>query len=784
MDVVDIFSARPASFYTVLSAQGLGFYIPAYQREYSWDKQNIARLFEDSSHGLSLLPDMRDALTFLGTLIVIPDTKYETVNPKVVGDLPSKVLLVIDGQQRLTTILLLNIALHNSIQHKMHKMDKKLDPDGGEESKEQWLVNQCRQVCALLQQTFEQDMNFCKGRDVFRYYPKIVRAYDDRWSRTETKAQYTSPIAAFVHQYSVHFRDAAKKVFRFASDTVPEGTERDKHIQLGKNFRTIVGKLKVVEGGGGSEEIEFPPLPSLAHAGAFQETLTDAQFPEIVKEYLANSGKDAEVEFDSLLRLTIFAQFMLKRVSVTEVEAKNEAYAFDIFEALNTTGTPLTSIETFKPRVIETETPSLYEDSASRPYMEKIDAYVGAQSMADQRHSAASRLVIPFSLAEVGEKLSKRLSDQRRFFKKFFESLTAVEERRGFVKRLAHVALFRTDLWPDDSSREPDVSAFDFADENAVRLCLDVLRKGNHEITIAPLVRFYSAARGAQSDDRKEAMLELERAAKAIAAFYALWRGSRHSTDRIDSHYRELMKTGFPEVKVGPMAATLAHSKQPSSADLKAAFRYILSVRGGISTRDQWIAQASQLPVYKVSNSVARFLLLAAFHNTVPANDGKGGGIGAKEGTLPMLTLENWRTGVLTVEHIAPETVPKSGWKDELYIMKDTIDCLGNLTLLPSAENASLGNRSWKDKRLFYSVLASPTQDESEKLRLEAENQGMVIAQTTKELLQRSVHMPYLKALADVQEEWGESIVASRSKCLAGLAYDRLAPWLDLQQPG
>ena len=68
-----------------------------------------------------------------------------------------------------------------------------------------------------------------------------------------------------------------------------------------------------------------------------------------------------------------------------------------------------------------------------------------------------------------------------------------------------------------------------------------------------------------------------------------------------------------------------------------------------------------------------------------------------------------------TVEHVAPQS-RKTGWEDDKYddIYNDpkTIHTLGNLILLPKAENEILANRSWEHKKLMYSLLIAKTETE------------------------------------------------------------------------
>ena len=55
----------------------------------------------------------------------------------------------------------------------------------------------------------------------------------------------------------------------------------------------------------------------------------------------------------------------MHKVGVTVVSAPG-AYAFDMFESLNTTGEPLTVFETFRPKVIQAEGLDKYENSDSK----------------------------------------------------------------------------------------------------------------------------------------------------------------------------------------------------------------------------------------------------------------------------------------------------------------------------------------------------------------------------------------------------------------------------------
>lgn len=434
MQIEDVFGAVPKSVWQYLCENGQGLYVPAYQRQYSWDKAKIERLIEDISHGFTMLISHTDAITFLGTIIAIHDSQYLTVNPLVKGDVPSRVMTIIDGQQRLTTLLLINTVLHDSIRAQAAQIK------GSEESENVWLYEECMKVAGRLAKSFEEDKDY--GDGAFRYYPRMIRAYEDSWSRKKDKAEYKSPIGRYLHLYGQHCRDHADQLFKF---TLPEGGgDQSKHTKLGEGRKTIQ-KLIVALGEVDQKKLELPTFEKMVGSVPFQDLLIKAEFPEGVRTKLQTEG---DAPFKGLLRLVFFANFVLDRVALTIVTAKNEDYAFDMFEALNTTGEPLTAFETFKPRVIHFEGLAEYEKTKSFEYMNSVESYLEGYTKTDDKQDATSRLIVAFASAESGEKLSKRLSDQRRFFKEKFEKYPDAA-KKNFVRNLAHSALFIRYSWPD-----------------------------------------------------------------------------------------------------------------------------------------------------------------------------------------------------------------------------------------------------------------------------------------------------------------------------------------------
>ena len=127
VDIESVFKATAQSSWSFLITTGQGCYIPAYQRQFAWGPDNVDRLFEDAIHGLHLLHKRDNTISFLGTIIAIHDTKYVTVQPIYKPEMPSKVMTIIDGQQRLSTFLMINAAILNLTCRLRDKLPKKKD---------------------------------------------------------------------------------------------------------------------------------------------------------------------------------------------------------------------------------------------------------------------------------------------------------------------------------------------------------------------------------------------------------------------------------------------------------------------------------------------------------------------------------------------------------------------------------------------------------------------------------------------------------------------------------
>ena len=770
MDPKDVFGATPNSTWQVLCAGGVGFYIPPYQREYNWSKDNIDRLFEDIVHGLQSLVKKVDSLTFLGTLLVMDNAPVLNADT---DQLPANVRLVIDGQQRLTTILLININLHDEIRRRRSKL--KLEKEACE-----WLNYKAIEAENRLQKTFEVDMDWPVDEDS-RWYPSIIRAYEDQWSRFKEEAKYKSPLAAFVHGYSKHIRgDDSKQLYK------GENGSNEKTNKVLTNYGVVRGQLReLLVLNEDNQELGMLSLEDASkNHNNFQETIMNAKFPKEVCSILSDEGNE---DFKQLIGLVLFANFLMDRVTVTVVSTKNEDYAFDMFESLNTTGEPLTAFETFRPKVIETEGISDYERSPSRKLMKPIEDYLGEFKKADDRHTETSRFLTPFALAETGYKLPKRHSDQRGYLRVQYDNKSLPEERHKFLEHMSHTAIFIEDTWKKGDKTFKSIT---FSEKNEVLTCMDLLGKVSHEVTIGALVRFYSQVKLSSPEDLEKNVSELEKAIKTVTAFFALWRGCGKTTGDLATQYKELLEKGFDEIGIQAFCRCPTNGEPYNilTADkLQKALRYVLNNRAGIKSKEEWVTRLIEEPVYKDRKNLTRFLLFAAMHNTTEDNEKPGLRSPGREGTLDMLIWDKWSED-LEIEHVASQTKPSQidsaedqiTPEEDLYGKPNLLDCLGNLTLLPKSENISFGNSPWPIKKEMFYILSAPSTEEQKTRLTEVMNRQIAVPDTTQKLILEGKYYRHLSAIYKAPN-WNVKFVQKRSKRLAELVWKKIAPWLGLE---
>ncbi|MEU6815556.1 DUF262 domain-containing protein [Streptomyces sp. NPDC046860] len=117
--------AKETLFADLVQGRAQQFQVPLYQRTYSWTEKQLGQLWGDILEQAELLQSREKASThFLGSVVLAPSPQNEATFPR---------WLVVDGQQRLTTLSIALAAIRDHIAD--------AEPDEAERIDEEYLIN-------------------------------------------------------------------------------------------------------------------------------------------------------------------------------------------------------------------------------------------------------------------------------------------------------------------------------------------------------------------------------------------------------------------------------------------------------------------------------------------------------------------------------------------------------------------------------------------------------------------------------------------------------------------
>ena len=769
MMVQDIFKARADSFgETMIGGSGMvGLKLPEYQRPYDWDRNHVLRLLQDCLTGLkgTASESFGHHYTFLGTIILTSDESRE---PTFEG----QSLSIVDGQQRITTLILLSCALFVSIRDHIDDISNVSDSQV-----KQWLEREANeQSIRLYGCTTGQRQSLSPTIP----FPRMVRAHDTR-GHFPGQSRYESDIADFLDQFGQYCRDQVNHFPSTANN--PDGHLLAMYRYISARIEQLVYLGKAADDDRDDDEFEPPALSRSDFASVGCRNLfvklNDLGSPSDIDRVVSIVVSDPESE--GLIRLLLFASYLIRSVVLTVVEAPSEDIAFDVFDALNTTGEPLTALETLKPHIIrfERQHGDGYPGSDSETWWRVLEENVlEPYDAPDQRQRETKELITGFALYYVGETVGSDLKDQRNTLRSYF---TRAEQQdldvaRNIIRELGRMGQYRRQFW-DKGAIDSLVGLQSQSEEyETLKLCLRFIADSNTSTVIPILARYWIEF------DEMDTEQHYLRAVKAVTAFLVLRRAITGGTAGIDSDFRKIMSA-----VTGPDGNSLclgpSMTNQILSIDeLKSRLRTLLgSRRFAVTNKNGWLNRAREIPLGdEGSRAVCRFLLFAAAHNARIDVDQPGllkaeGVISSDE--IRFLNHGTWiRQRYATLEHVAPAAM-SGGWYPNIYARLATRHTLGTLVLLPEHENQSIGNAPWGKKRLFYRALVAKTDPERESAIQLAQQQGLRFGNRTLRLIRNQEQLHMLDPIAEV-EDWTLELIEARTENVLSLAWDRIAPWL------
>lgn len=758
IDIATEFTTSTRKIAEFYEQAGLGFYIPLYQREYSWDKNNIDQLMDDICSGVECLLEHDNEIRFMGTIIRVKETTPEkNVTPRDVRAIPTRIDNIIDGQQRISTISLLATLLYQHLDTFAKNLPQ--HPPYSE------LVEDINGKLITLQEIFSLDLR--RGKP--KRKPMIIRGSIDQWTLDGLDEEnYKSPVSAYL---ATIIRTIDEK----SSSYPPIPNNQN---QVVSNLKTMKDWLRKVEKAHLPESDRiFPPANEIIEK--IDEKYIWAFKRDELKTIINDPKNPNYTYLCSIVQLLAFIHYLLDRCCFTVIDPTREEWAFDMFQSLNATGTPLTVIETFKPLVVNLAnqnhpTKHLYKGSSLEKYFNCIDKFLSNQKTADAKNKLTDDYLSTFQLIYNGSKPERQFSRQRRWLTDIYTKLEDQVAQTEFIHQMGNVATY---LDNRNSIGEPDgvlphLDSLKRTEQELVTMCLLYLRESNHKMADTLLSRFYAYVLRKEP----ESVQNFADATKAITAFYTLWR-SALSNSGLDNVYRHILKGTGSDIR---SLAWTGNQIDFTVSNLKRYLKQALQERD-VYDPIKWKSRASQKLAYYQARTVCRFALLVTSYNTIPDPDKPGLIKIARDGTTTecYLTANGWRgPSFKTIEHIAPKK-PEGDWDSALYESEE-YDLIGNLTLLPAKVNTSAGNKSWKAKWIYYSHLAQKDTEKLKHLIALANSHGIELSEQTIELLKGTSYNAHIAPLVElgVNGDWDVELVKDRTDRICDIVWIKMNTWL------
>ena len=772
-ELASIFKAEPKSVYDILCMDDkIGYYMPAYQRPYSWTERNIKDLFADLDSVYRRLLDNNDAIIFLGSLLTVDDDG-SAIFPKVERHHPNQIKLVIDGQQRLTTLTLLITCLHEQLMLQFMFLKKDIENTQHEDK----LIRDLEALEELVLESIDDTSKFVlttTARDNhYKYQPKIIRSQIDCWGKDAVNASYTSPLAHFLMEYQKHVLDSTHGLFKLfdekkldsVEEQVVKGNLKEIRTQLNRVMLGFYDEKKLDKDVPRDEMfIELTKLKSINF-----NTCLDFSVGSSLYDYAGDNDYVSK-----LLYLISFTKFVLRRVCLTYVEVNSESYAFDMFEALNTTGEPLTALETFVPKVIE-HIQKIDNEQQKKNALDELNAitsrFEGIKKSNDKT-KATKALILAFVRAYDGPVKVTHLRDQRDAFLKSYANCLFVN-RDNYLEQLRFSSDFLFDRW---LAILPSIKDLISSDElNIAETCFRYLVDIKHDISIGLLIQF--ALKDKRSRHNRIESSEFLDVLKIITAFSVLWRAMSKSADGIDAVYKKVYEKGFELDGDIFSSFSLKDGFINIKADVLKKYFYqelIRKIESKNSISDdvfeQWLEVCNtQLHLDKPDSQ--KMLILASLHN-IEFEDGDFKRSAEERNhfiNTTMWNLVSQKDVITTV--FSKDNEKLGGWSNDLREI-EVNKKLGNLLIDPTNFLKSQGLLGWEElagkmlaelndetlkdiDKLFETELSAPAEKQAAILKVKRKFAEITFSQ-----------------------DWNERAVKERTNILLSNAWKNLILWL------
>lgn len=750
-----------------LMADGLetdvGLVIPNYQRNYTWEREQVQRLYTDILLSFSNRLKKPSGY-FLGATVWSLRKRPQEL------EFPISSYDVVDGQQRITTCILLTYNLLIAIRRNLTG----LDISSSIRSKlKTWIESEVGQVEDRAREMLVGEFR----RSDSKYYPRLISEMDTR-GKSHLTSDYKSPISQVILNWiesidsDTHEQDLTG-INVGPSDQNSLDRILDNHLCLSECVSDI-GSAAFHERWN-IPYVQRTELKTRLFLELFSSRPPTSEF---------QTALDSNSRFETQIRLIQFFWHFLKSSCFTVITCEDEDAAFSIFDSLNTTGVPLTAIETLKPYVM-------------RHYSDENRTFLGSTSDENFRYLKQS-IQAPGNDAKKQSDISKELAihatllgcERGRINNNLTTQRRALNEMQQKCKQNGEIDLASTTLKKIAEYREqfcfienirsfPQPILLSAEQDDTVKLTSAFLANTNTRLYRPILTRFIWHPEGVEL---------FHDACKAITAFYVLRRATSYSTDRIDEIFRDCMSDNGA---FSGLELKHASPKKLEKSDLENFKNYLKSnlsssnLEFTIEDKDSWVQHVQSMTHYNGAKTLLRFMLLVA-HDGAKIDSADNTLIqrqdASPDSSTQFLTFPTWDKDLYeTLEHVAPQNEQSEGWPG-VYDNPKLKDTIGNFVLLPKGLNSALSNSGWPVKKLFLKVLLSDANSERKQILLEASAHGIKLPPSIeRSVLSRSgslVKSHMLSGLENV-DNWDADYICKRGERLCELVWDKMIEWFD-----
>lgn len=746
------------------------FVIPEYQRSYQWRENHIDKLFSDLISSIATLldaPTIDAELRFLGTIITISDTpsRFGSIRPRMVRQ-------VIDGQQRITTLMLMSIMIDIKLSVLLEKY-RKISDDSN--------------LLRILEQNINRYQIGLKGIYSFTIsslisapalYPALLREESDKWDLNGSAL--VSPVVKLIAQ---HLKSA------------------DNITTDDKNLESVLSRIETLlenvsqnnfEKIKSNESFETYELKNFMHRMGRFVYLNDGG--KLSERLMSAFSDDQDLVFSQITRISVLTYYMLSKCYVNHINTTSENSAFDMFIGLNTTGIPLSSVETFRAhalkeaRGLNLQLGGLVREKINSIFSTgeySIENYFDGVKSQERKDKRIKEYVTSFALYYSGEKVGYNPNQQREYLKKAFNKFTTSDDhnikKEKQIQFLEHIHSFTKfqsalDENPPAILSENVLSPYNAERETAL-LAKNFLSDVDLTIVHPLWARMYGNFTKADSSQITETAKAFGEIVTATAAFYSLWRAVA-GVNGLPEVYRSWMLDYFSVLKTENVDHIDIQNQMFAKLSSMKMSPY------NFTDKAKWVEHASRELRMSSNADLCRFILLWTAHNT--ASDAQIPGLMqiAASGYQHYANHTNWKSVALkSIEHIAPKNPEENTkWDSEFYGSDNLYDSIGNLILLPLDLNTSLSNREWESKLYYYRYVVEETNDKRKNFVESQRESGVSLDIKTLTALQNAQYFSHVSPVVafgtKTSAAWNPQIVHLRTKRILEIFHDRMISFL------